>query len=61
MLCQAVRVKYAFIAQETRHYIVRRLCKVMAVHPSGFYAWRQQPKSERQRDDERLSGLLKQA
>lgn len=54
-------MKYAFIAQETKHYSVRRLCKVMAVHPSGFYAWRQQPKSERQRDDERLSGLLKQA
>lgn len=43
------------------NHAVRRLCHVMGVHPSGFYAWRGEPKSARQRDDERLSGLLKHA
>jgi putative transposase len=54
-------VKYAFIEQESGNHAVRCLCKAMEVHPSGFYAWRLQPKSARQCDDERLTGLLKQA
>jgi putative transposase len=33
----------------------------MGVHPSGFYAWRAEPKGTHQREDERLQGLLKQA
>lgn len=32
----------------------------MNVHRSGYYAWINQPKSARQRDDERLLGLIKQ-
>ena len=37
-------MKYAFIEQKSGSYAVRRLCKVMGVHPSGFYAWRAEPK-----------------
>lgn len=33
----------------------------MAIHPIGYYAWKQQPLSERAQDDQRLLGLLKQA
>ena len=36
------------------------MCCVMNVHPSGYYAWRQSPSSNRQREDERLLGLIKQ-
>lgn len=54
-------MKYAFIEQESGNHAVRRLWKVMGVHPSGFYAWRAEPKSAHQREDERLQGLLKQA
>ena len=54
-------MKYAFIEQESGQHPVRRLCSVLGVHPSGFYAWRIQPKSIRSRDDARLLGLLKQA
>ena len=33
---------------------------MMRVHHSGYYAWTRHPKSARQRDDERLLGLIKQ-
>lgn len=32
----------------------------MDVHPSGYYAWRNIPKSKRQKENERLTGQLKQ-
>jgi len=32
---------------------VRRLCKVLEVHPSGFSAWRLNPKSKRAMEDKR--------
>ena len=32
---------------------------MMAVHPSGYYAWRAQPDSPRAKDDQRLLGLIK--
>ena len=54
-------MKYAFIAQEAGNHSVRRLCKVVGVHVSGYYAWRADPKSARQLEDERLKGLLKHA
>ena len=37
------------------------MCGVMEVHPSGYYAWKREPISEKHRDDQRLFGLLKQA
>ncbi len=33
---------------------------MIGVHPSGYYAWIKQPKSLRQKEDERLVGLIKQ-
>jgi putative transposase len=36
------------------------MCRVMQIHRSGFYAWLKQPKSERQREDERLLHQIKQ-
>ena len=33
----------------------------MAVHPSGYYAWKAEPASPRQQDDQRLLGLIKQS
>ena len=54
-------MRYAFIHEYVPQYPVRRLCKVLMVHPSGFYAWRQQPESARTRDDRRLLGHIKQS
>lgn len=39
---------------------MRRMCKVMQVHPSGFYAWQAQPLSARALEDQRIQGLIKQ-
>ena len=33
----------------------------MAVHPSGYYAWKAQPLSNRAREDRRLAGHIKQS
>ena len=36
------------------------MCRVLEVHRSDFCAWLKQPKSQRQREDERLLGQIKQ-
>ena len=40
-------------------YPVRLLCKALEVHPSGYYHWLHQPKSNREVEDERLTGQIK--
>ncbi len=42
-------------------YPVRMLCRVLQVHPSGYYAWLEQPLSARAREDQRLTQDIKQA
>ena len=54
-------MRYAFIKAHEAQYGVRQMCQAMQVHPSGYYAWRAEPQSPRAKDDQRLTGLLKQA
>ena len=54
-------MRYAFIKAHDAQHTVRRMCKVMQVHPSGYYAWKAEPQSARAQDDQRLTALLKQA
>jgi putative transposase len=37
------------------------MCRVMRVHPSGYYAWKARTESERVKDNRRLLGLIKQS
>ncbi|EKN1247268.1 IS3 family transposase [Salmonella enterica] len=60
VLCKAVRLRYAFIRDNTCCWPVRLLCRVLNVHPSGFYSWLQQPHSQRHQADLRLAGQIKQ-
>ena len=54
-------MRYAFIKDHERAHAVRCLCKVLDVHPSGYYAWRSAPDSARAIDDRRLLGRIKQS
>lgn len=38
---------------------VRYMCRVLHVHPSGYYAWRRAPLSARTKDDRRALALIK--
>ncbi|HCN5474252.1 TPA: IS3 family transposase [Escherichia coli] len=60
VLRKTVRLRYAFIRDNARCWPVRLLCRVLDVDPSGFYAWLQQPHSQRHRADLRLTGQIKQ-
>lgn len=53
-------MKYAFIKQHRKEYPVRQLCQVLELHPSGYYAWLQSPRSAREKENQRLLGLIKQ-
>ncbi|EBP4364261.1 IS3 family transposase [Salmonella enterica] len=60
VLRKAVRLRYAFIRENTCCWPVRLLCRVLNVHPSGFYSWLQQSHSQRHQADLRLAGQIKQ-
>ena len=39
VLCQVVRVKYAFIQTHRREFRLASMCRVLRVYRSGYYAW----------------------
>ena len=54
-------MKYAFVAEHRPQFSVRRMCRCLSLHPSGFYAWVKNPLSLRAREDARQTKLLKDA
>ena len=54
-------MRYAFIDAHRCLHPVRVLCRMLNVHPSGFYAWVKEPLSRRVLRDERQTELIKQA
>ena len=53
-------MRYAFIKAQGGDFPVRHLCQWLEVHPGGYYAWCNKPRSARFRANERLTGLIKQ-
>lgn len=54
-------MKYAFIAENRLVFAVRAMCRMLAVHPSGFYAWLREPFCQRALEDQRQTKLLETA
>lgn len=54
-------MKYAFIKAHRVLFNVRAMCRMLCVHPSGFYAWMKQPLSHRGNEDIRQTILIKNA
>lgn len=54
-------MKYAFIESQESHHSVRRMCRLLDLHPSGYYTWCKAPASLRADDDRRLLGLIRPA
>lgn len=44
-------MRFELIDEAKRDFPVQRLCKVLAVSPSGYFAWKNRPASRRQRED----------
>jgi len=54
-------VSYAFIAEHEGEYPVRRMCGVLEVSKSGYYAWCKRPPSQRQQANDRLLAAIQEA
>ncbi|MCR6625757.1 MAG: IS3 family transposase [Pseudoxanthomonas sp.] len=59
VLCQGVRAKYAFMRAHAREFRLVAMCRVLGVQRSGYYAWLRHGASAREREDQRLLGLIK--
>lgn len=53
-------MRYAFIKEHIEEHPVRLMCQVLGVHPSGFYAWCANPLSTRSKDNQAITGQIKQ-
>ena len=54
-------MRYPFIKEHQQQFSLSALCRVMQVSRSGFYAWRQRPKSARQQQNEALTEQIRAA
>lgn len=53
-------MRYRFVAAERAAFPVRRLCRLVGVAASGFYAWLRRAPGRRREDDQRLSERIRQ-
>lgn len=47
-------MRYAFISVHEREYSVKRMCRVLKVTRSGYYAWRHRPTSQQEQANQVL-------
>jgi putative transposase len=52
-------MKYTFIAANTEEFKVKRMCRVLEVQRSGYYAWRKRTPGTREQANQALLVLIK--
>ncbi len=52
-------MKYALILEYEGLFNTRLMCRVMGVHPSGYYRWKDKPKSCREERRDTMTALIK--
>jgi transposase InsO family protein len=54
-------MKYEFISNHEKDFAVRRMCKVLCVRSSGYYAWKKRPPSAREQENQMLLEKIREA
>lgn len=54
-------MKYRFIEQYQGEFRVAKICRVLKVSRSGYYAWRKKPVSKRRKENEKLLEKIRQS
>jgi transposase InsO family protein len=54
-------LKYAFIAEHEQEFSIKRMCLVLGVSRSGYYAWRERSPSSREQADTTLLAEIRTA
>ena len=54
-------MRYTCIDRRRNRYPIRLLCRSLKVSPSGYYAWRGRPESQRARVDRQLTQVIRAA
>lgn len=54
-------MKYAFIDEHRSGFRVKKMCRVLDISRSRYYAWRRRSKGLRQEENERLLEKIKEA
>ena len=52
-------MKYTFIAAHETQFQIRRMCRVLGVQRSGYYAWRNRTPSTREQANQALLVLIR--
>ncbi|WP_133141011.1 IS3 family transposase, partial [Legionella maceachernii] len=59
VLCEGIQVKYAMIKEGSNQFSLRRMCRVLSVSASGYYAWLNRKPCARSERNKELSKKIK--